>query len=219
MIEFFAESVTPAVRAESPREPAGLRPRAGRSRAGGLAAAAAVISLLAAGAAGCSSSSSGNGKPGGTAAAGTAPTGIQVPAKIGSLAKGAEDPNGFKDSGLPKSVTKNLHTVSYAVGGDSLRSVLITGGLGLPVPTDGPSDKIKRLFSEWDVGSAGAKLTSVPAGPVGGLAECAPYDTAYKEIDCGWVGGKVALTLGFTGIAKDKARALVPQILSAMVTR
>jgi hypothetical protein len=34
---------------------------------------------------------------------------------------------------------------------------------------------------------------------------------------CGWVNGKVALTIDFDNFAKKRAQALLPQILSAMV--
>jgi len=222
MTEFFAESITPAARAESSREPAGASPRAGRIRAGGLAAAA--IFLLAVGAVGCSSGSSGHPASGGSAVAGApaagVATGITVPAKIGSLTRGANGPMDPTGSGLPKSVLKNLHGVVYAAdGGDSRHSVTITGGPGLPIPSDGPTDKIARLFSEWDMGSAGTKLASVAPGTAGGTAECTAYNATYKQLDCGWVSGKVALVLSFEGFNTARARTLVPQILSAMVTR
>jgi hypothetical protein len=116
-------------------------------------------------------------------------------------------------------VAKNLRAVNYAAGGDILHSVTITGGPGLPIPSDGPTDKVARLFSQWDVGSAGSKLTGVSSGSAGGTAECTPYDTKFKHLDCGWVSGKVALVLSFTGYNTAKAGTLVPQILSAMATR
>jgi hypothetical protein len=203
----------PAQRAEPLRETTGARPRPGRSRAG--LAAAAVISLLAVGAGACSSGSGGHPAAGGSAAAGVA-TGIKVPAKIGSLTRGANGP--MDATGVPKSVARNLHAVNYAAGGDSLHSVTITGGPGLPIPS-GSSDKVARLFSEWNVGSAGSKLASVSSGSAGGTAECTPYDTKFKHLDCGWVNGKVALVLNFSGFNTAKVNTLVPQILSAMVTR
>jgi hypothetical protein len=123
--------------------------------------------------------------------------------------------------GIPKPVLKNLRSVSYAAdgGGDPLHSVDITGGPGLPIPSDGSTDKVARLFSEWDVGSAGAKLASVSPGSAGGTAECTPYDTKLKHLDCGWVSGKAALVLNFNGSNTAKVSTLLPQILSAMVTR
>lgn len=216
MTEFPAESVTPTGRAEPPPEAARPQPRPGRHRAGTLAVAVATFSLLTAGAGGCSSSSSGHTGQAGQAAAGPA-TGIQAPARIGTLTKQNDDKSGMSGSGVPPSVLKNLHTLSYSASAGPY--VLINGGPGLPVPTDGSPDKIKRLFSEWDVGSAGEALTSVPTGSAGGTAECTPYNAPAKGVDCGWVSGKVALVMSFSGFPLSQARALVPKILSAMATR
>jgi hypothetical protein len=217
MTEYFAESSAPAGRAKTLQEAAARR-RAGRNRAGGLAVAA--VSLLAVAAAGCSSGSRGHAASGDPVTAKVA-TGITVPARIGPLTRGADGPMDDTGGGIPKPVLKNLRSVSYAAdgGGDPLHSVDITGGPGLPIPSDGPTDKVARLFSEWDVGSAGAKLASVSPGSAGGTAECAPYDTKFKHLDCGWVSGKVALVLNFNGYNTAKVSTLLPQILSAMATR
>jgi hypothetical protein len=175
----------------------------------------AGLALVAAGAVGCSSSGSGgDAKPGGAAV----PAGIQVPAKIGTLQKGPDDgAKAFKGDGIPDSVTRNLHAVSYMENGDIAHTVVVTGGVGLPVPSDGPADKIKRLFSEWAVGSFGDRATKVTAGSAGGSAECA-FDAAYpKDLTCGWINGKIALVLSFSGFEQGHARSLVPQILAAMV--
>lgn len=205
------ESRMPAVLAEP--SPA----TAGRHRAGRLAATVLGLALLAAGAAACSSGGSGDQKSGGAVAAAT-PTGITVPGKIASLEKGAEDPGVKAFDTLPKSVAKNLHAVNYADPADNLgRYVFIQGGPGLPIPAEGSPDVISRLFSEWNVGAASTKVAKVPAGSVGGLAECGPHRST-KSFECGWVSGKVALVMSFTGFSDDEAKALVPKILAAMVT-
>lgn len=206
------ESCAPAAPAEPSGEALDLRPRPGRSRAGGLAATVAGLALLAA-AAGCSSG--GSGKATSDSKAAGPPKGIQVPAKIASLKKvNDEAEQEFKDSGIPSSVRKNLHSVYYRDSTDDSRTVLVTGGAGLPVPTDGPSDKVKALFTEWDMGANGKPTTSVATGSAGGSAECAVSD---ESLYCGWVNGKVALTINFDGFKQKRAQALVPQILSAMV--
>jgi hypothetical protein len=203
------ESRVPAVLAE----PSPVT--AGHHRAGRLAATALGLTLLAAGAAGCSSGgSSGDQKSGGSSPA--AATGIQAPGKIASLEKGAQDPGVKAFDTLPKSVARNLLAVNYDDPADNLgRYVFIQGGPGLPIPADGPNDVIKRLFSEWNVGAASTNVAKVPAGSVGGLAECGPHGTTFE---CGWVSGKVALVMSFTGFKSDEAKTLVPKILAAMVT-
>jgi len=192
---------------------------AGRHRAGRLAATVFALALLAAGAAACSSGGgSGDQKTSGGSPAAAAPTGIQVPAKIASLEKGPEDPGVKAFDTLPKSVARNLHSVDYDDPADNLgRYVMIQGGPGLPIPAEGPPDVISRLFSEWNVGAASTKVAKVPAGSVGGLAECGPHKST-KTYECGWVSGKVALVMSFTGFSDDEAKALVPKILAAMVT-
>jgi hypothetical protein len=176
-----------------------------------LAATVAGLALLAV--AGCSSSGSGQpaaaSKPAGPA------KGIQVPAKIASLKKISDTPKQeFKGSGIPGSVLKNLHSVFYQDSADGHRSVVVVGGAGLPIPTDGPSDKVQRLFSEWNMAVNGKPETSVATGSAGGSAECAKADA---DLWCGWVNGKVALTIDFSGFDQKHAQALVPQILTAMV--
>jgi hypothetical protein len=193
---------------------------AGRHRAGRLAATMLGLTLLAAGAAACSSGGgSGDQKSGGDSTAAAAPTGIQVPGRIASLTKGGETPGVKAFEGLPKSVARNLHYVDYADPADNLgRYVSIQGGPGLPIPAEGSPDVISRLFSEWNVGAASTKVAKVSAGPVSGLAECGPHGTTGKDFECGWVSGKVALVMSFTGFKEDEVKALVPKILAAMVT-
>jgi hypothetical protein len=188
----------------------------------GLAATALGLVLLAAAAAGCSSGGgSGDQKSGGGTAA-AAPTGIQVPARIGSLEKAAgEDKFGTPDDGVPKSVRKNLHYVGYYkdIHDSSSPNVIVEGGPGLPIPDEASEpDAVKRLLGVWSISTDRDKATKVSSGSAGGTAECAPNGTVPKDTDCGWVNGKVALVMNFTGFTHDEARALVPKILDAMVT-
>src|SRR5690242_18179931 len=96
-----------------------------------VAAAMAGLTVLASG---CSGSA---------AAGGTAvrpPTGIQFPARIGSLQMiNDEGSKGSLYTSLPGSVRKNLHMVLYADGGGSSRTVVVSGGMGFPVPSGGPA--------------------------------------------------------------------------------
>jgi len=211
------ESVMPENTAAPSREGAGRR-RAGLPRAGRLAATVLGLTLLAAGAAACSSGGSGDQKSGGSTAA-AAPTGITVPGKIGTLTKQAEDAKfGTPDDGIPASVRKNLHSVSYADPPGSLTHyVTVEGGPGLPITTDGPDDVVQRLLSQWLISTNRDKASKVSAGSAGGTAECAP-DYSGGDTGCGWVSGKVALVIHFNGFKPTQAKALVPKILEAMVT-
>jgi hypothetical protein len=215
------ESAMPAVLAAPSNGPAHPRNRPGRNRAGGLAATVLSLTLLAAGAAGCSSGGgSGDQKSSGGSTAAATPTGIQVPAKIGTLTKLAgPDKFGLPDDGIPKSVRKNLHDVTYYTDAHDVSSphVNVRGGLGMPYPSDGPPDKIRRLFSEWDLSLHSDQAAKVPSGSVGGLAECAPSAVS-KDFSCGWISGKVALVMDFNGYSHDEVTALLPKILEAMVT-
>jgi hypothetical protein len=206
-----AESCAPAAVTEPRREAACVRTRPRRGRAGGLAAAVAGLALLAA-AAGCSSgggNAQSDSKPAGP------PKGIQVPAKIASLKKVADNAaEDFKDTGVPNSVIKNLHSVLYQDSTNDQRQVTVRGGLGLPLPTDEGSDKVKALFTEWDNGASGRPTTTAATGSAGGSAECATVDSNQW---CGWVNGKIALAINFENYKKKQALALMPQILTAMV--
>jgi hypothetical protein len=181
-----------------------------------------ALTLLATAAAGCSSgggsSNSSSGQKSGDAAATAAP--IKIPGKIGPLTKLLVNSKEFdSDDDIPKSVRKNLRSVSYAdPPGDFAHAVTIRGGPELPIPAEGPPDVVQRLFSRWDVSAVAAKARKVSAGSVGGVAECAPASVTGLNLECGWVSGKMALVISFSGLAKDKAEALVPQILDAMVT-
>jgi hypothetical protein len=210
----MTESVLPKNVAAPPGE------EAGRRRAGRLTATVLGLTLLAAGAAGCSSGGGSDDQKSGGSTAAAAPTGIKVPDKIGTLKKQAEDPKfGTPDDGIPASVRKNLHSVSYADPPDSLTHyVVVKGGPGLPITTDGSDDVVQRLLSVWAISANRPKATKVSPGSVGGTAECAPQYGSKKDFDCGWVSGKVALVMSFNDFSLDEAKAMVPKILVAMVT-
>src|SRR5690349_22697490 len=154
------ESCLPAVLAE----PSPVA--AGRHRAGRLAATALGLALLAAGAAGCSSGGgSGDQKSdgGSSPAAAAAPTGIQVPKKIGRLTMFGKDIIGMDEGPdiIPKAVSKNLHLVDYYADPNDGTSdhLQVRGGMGMPVPSDASqTDPVKRLFSEWDLSVDRAKI-------------------------------------------------------------
>lgn len=185
-----------------------------------LAAIAVGLALLAAGCSTGGGSSATAARPPGDSSApdGTAarpPTGIRIPASIGSLQ--LIDDQGSKGSlytSLPGSVRKNLHMALYGDGGGSSRTVVVSGGMGFPVPPGGSADKVRRLFSKWAMGTIGRRATSVATGSAGGSAECA---STGANLSCGWVSGKAALTISFVGIPQRQARALVPRILTAIV--
>jgi hypothetical protein len=189
------------------------------NRAGRLAAAVAGLALLAA-ATGCGSSGgsgkSSDSKSSDSNAAGSA-TGIQLPKKIASLTSAGEDTSAFKDEGIPSSVVKNLHAANYYDDADSSRSFSVEGGAGLPLQRDGSADKIKWLMARWLADAdTNAHPVTVSSGSAGGTAECFPSGAQPKNLDCGWVSGKVAVTLLFHGYGQSRIKALVPQILSAI---
>jgi hypothetical protein len=182
-----------------------------------LAASVLGLTLLAAG---CSSGGgSGDQKSGGSSAA--AATGIQIPARIGKLTKLAgNDQLTTLDTTIPKSVLKNLHDATYYTDVKSVSSphVEVRGGPGMPYPSDGPTDKIKRLFSAWDLSVDVDKAFKVPAGSVGGQAECTTTSTDKTYFACGWISGKIALVIDFNKYNREKVTALLPKVLEAMVT-
>jgi hypothetical protein len=185
-----------------------------------LAATVLGLTLLAATATACSSGGDQKSGGGSSPAAAGAPTGITVPKKIGSLTKQAEDPKfGTPDDGIPASVRKNLHSVSYAPPEGSLTHyVSVSGGPGLPITTDGPDDVVVRLMSQWAISANRGKVTRVSPGSAGGTAECFPEYSSKKNFDCGWVNGKVALVMSFNDFTLAEAKAQVPIFLEAMVT-
>lgn len=211
----MSESCVPAEMAAPPAKAVRFRRRPPLGRAGGLAATVAGLALLGA-AAGCSSGGSGSGNGTSGSKAASPAMGIRLPAKIASLKSPGEDKTAFKDEGIPSSVVRNLHAANYYDAADSSHSVTVEGGPGLPLPSDGPADKVKRLMSRWLVDADTAHPVTVSSGSGGGTAECFPSAANPKSLDCGWVSGKVAVTLSFDGYGQSRIRALVPQIISAI---
>ena len=192
----------------------------GRRRAGRLAATVLGLTLVAAAAAGCSSGGgSGDQKSDGGSTAAAAPTGITVPGKIGSLTKQAEDPKfGTPDDGIPASVRKNLHSVTYAARRQpySLRD---RGGRARAPDHDRWARRRRRAadLAVGDLREPGQGHQGVPRlGRRHGRVR--PEYSSKKHFDCGWVSGKVALVMGFNDFTLDEAKAQVPKFLEAMVT-
>jgi hypothetical protein len=181
-------------------------------------------------AAGCSSSGGGNAaKPSSPNAATSAPTShssatLSVPSQIGPLKKSA-DQTVAKEllQGMQGATgSKKLHAVSYSDSADASRTVLVYGGVGVPIPPGDPGNQLKSMLRSGTL--AGAKMgkaTMVDAGAVGGSAECAPLSGAgaggHHYVNCGWIDDRSALVMTFTGYEPQNAQALVPQILAAML--
>lgn len=189
------------------------RPAAGRRRVGALLGTVAGAALLVAGAAGCSSSSGGG--------SGT----LSQPDKIASLKKS-------QDQSMAKEILKaakghtgggKLTAVVYQDGSDSSKTVMVYGGVGIPLPSgDTGSQFTSMLGSGTEVGG-GVKVgtvADVDAGSAGGNAKCAPILASgggdSKFVNCAWINGKSALVLTFQSYSADDARTLLPQILTAM---
>jgi len=119
------------------------RPGAGRRRVGALLGTVAGAALLVAGAAGCSSSSGGG--------SGT----LSQPDKIASLKKSP-------DQSMAKEILKaakghtgggKLTAVVYQDGSDSSKTVMVYGGVGIPLPSgDTDSQFTSMLGSGTEVG-------------------------------------------------------------------
>jgi hypothetical protein len=199
----------------------GRRARPGKNRAGGLAATVAGLALLAV--AGCSSGGSahpasvGGSTPASGGAAAGPPSGLQAPATIGSLKKAADQsPAKLALEGFSPSLRKQGVAVDYQDGAADTHVVAVVGFMEYPIESTGSADKVKRILASYIVGVKVSSATSVGTGSAGGSAECAPEPPA-KDIACGWVNGKAAITVNFHDIEQSRVHALMPQILSAVV--
>jgi hypothetical protein len=206
-------------------------PRPAGHRAGAVLGAAAVA-LLAAGVSGCSSGgTAAPAAPRSAAAPGQAsqPASNQVtgsvstPSQIASLQKAADQTEARKLLKQIKAAGGNakLAAVSYEDSAHKSKTVLIYGGVGIPVPPGNPAAQLKSMLRTGT--QAGAKLghaATVDAGSAGGTAKCVPVPSpdGSKFVNCGWINGKDALVMSFDGFSKARAKALVPQIISAMVS-
>jgi hypothetical protein len=192
----------------------------------------AAVALLAAGAAGCSSG--GKAAP---AAAGSAPaagqasqpasskvTGsVSTPSQIATLQKAANQTVAKKLLKQIKAAGGNakLAAVSYEDSAHASRTVLIYGGVGIPVPPGSPTAQLKSMLkSGTEKGVKVGHAATVDAGSAGGMAQCAPVPSpgGAKFVNCGWINGKDALVMSFDGFSKHNAQALVPKIIAAMVS-
>jgi len=180
---------------------------------GALLGTVAGAALLVAGAAGCSSSSGGGSGS------------LSQPDTIASLKKSP-------DQSMAKEILKaakghagdgKVTAVVYQDSSNSSKTVMIYGGVGIPLP-DGDSDsQFKSMLGSGTATDGGVKVGSVAdvdSGSAGGSAKCAPILASgggdSKFVNCAWINGKSALVLTFQSYSADDAHTLVPQILTAM---
>jgi len=180
---------------------------------GALLGTVAGAALLVAGAAGCSSSSGGGSGS------------LSQPDTIASLKKSP-------DQSMAKEILKaakghagdgKVTAVVYQDSSNSSKTVMIYGGVGIPLP-DGDSDsQFKSMLGSGTATDGGVKVGSVAdvdAGSAGGSAKCAPILASgggdSKFVNCAWINGKSALVLTFQSYSAGDAQTLVPQILTAM---
>jgi hypothetical protein len=199
----------------------------------GAVLGAAAVALLAVGAVGCSSggTTAAPAATGSAAATGQAsqPASHQVtgsvstPNQIASLQKAADQTEAKALLKQIKAAGGNakLAAVSYEDSAHKSKTVLIYGGVGIPVPPGNPAAQLKSMLRTGT--QAGAKLghvATVDAGSAGGAAQCVPIPSPDGStfVNCGWINGKDALVMSFNGFSKARAKALVPQIISAMVS-
>ena len=180
---------------------------------GALLGTVAGAVLLVAGAAGCSSSSGG-----GSGA-------LSKPDKIASLKKSP-------DQSMAKEILKaakghtgggKLTAVVYQDSSDSGKTVMVYGGVGIPLPSGDTDSQFKSMLGSGTEAGGGVKVgtvAEVDAGSAGGSAKCAPILASgggdSKFVNCAWINGKSALVLTFQSYSADDARTLLPQILTAM---
>jgi len=181
---------------------------------GALLGTVAGAALLVAGAAGCSSSSSGGGSGS-----------LSQPDKIASLKKSP-------DQTMAKELLKaakghsgdgKVTAVVYQDSSNSSKTVMIYGGVGIPLPDGDSEAQFKSMLGSGTATDGGVKVgtvADVDAGSAGGNAKCAPILASgggdSKFVNCAWINGKSALVLSFQSYSAGDAQTLVPQILTAM---
>jgi hypothetical protein len=178
---------------------------------GALLGTVAGAALLVAGAAGCSSSSGGSGS-------------LSQPDTIASLKKSP-------DQSMAKEILKaakgqtgagKLTAVVYQDSSNSGKTVMIYGGVGIPLPDGDTDSQFKSMLGSGTATDGGVKVgtvADVDAGSAGGNAKCAPILASGggpKFVNCAWINGKSALVLTFQSYSAGDAQTLVPQILTAM---
>jgi len=179
---------------------------------GALLGTVAAAALLVAAAAGCSSSSGG-----GSGA-------LSQPDKIASLKKSP-------DQSMAKALLKaakgqtggsKLTAVVYQDSSDSSKTVMVYGGVGIPLPSGDTDAQFKSMLGSGTEVGGGVHVgttADVDAGSAGGNAKCAPILASGggpKFVNCAWINGKSALVLTFQSYSAGDAQTLVPQILTAM---
>ena len=188
------------------------RPGAGRRRVGALLGTVAGAALLVAGAAGCSSSSGGSGS-------------LSQPDTIASLKKSPDQSMAKEILKAAKGQTgaSKLTAVVYQDSSNSGKTVMIYGGVGIPLPDGDTDSQFKSMLGSGTATDGGVKVgtvADVDAGSAGGNAKCAPILASgggdSKFVNCAWINGKSALVLTFQSYSADDARTLLPQILTAM---
>jgi hypothetical protein len=115
---------------------------------------------------------------------------------------------------LPAERKKSL-AVQYEESDLSARFVLVIGQTGQPVPPGAPAAQLKQVILAQANGAKFSRATSVPAGPAGGTAECAPVNSA--QFDCAWINGKAHLVIILSGYDQRHAQQLTPKFITAMV--
>ena len=176
----------------------------------------AGAALLVAGAAGCSSSSS--------SASGGGSGKLSQPDTIASLKKSPDQTMAKELLKQAKGQAKGgtLTAVIYQDSSNSSKTVMIYGGVGIPLPSGDSAAQFKDMLGSGTEVGGGVKLGSVAdvdAGGAGGKAQCAPIlasSGTSKFVNCAWINGKSALVLSFQKFSADDAQSLVPQILTAM---
>jgi hypothetical protein len=149
---------------------------------------------------------------------------LKMPGRIGPLKKSA-DQTVAKEllTGMQGAASSpKLHAVSYSDSADAARTVLVYGGVGVPIPPGGPASALKSMLRSGTLASAKIGATTMASnGEVGGSAECAPLSGlgagGHQLVNCGWLEDRSALVMTFTGYTPQDAQALVPQILERML--
>ena len=111
----------------------------------------------------------------------------------------------------------------YQDSSNSSKTVMIYGGVGVPLPDGGSDSQFKSMLGSGTEVGGGVKVgtvADVDAGSAGGNAKCAPILASgggdSKFVNCAWINGKSALVLTFQSYSAGDAQTLVPQILTAM---
>ncbi|MBO3749851.1 hypothetical protein J5X84_27540 [Streptosporangiaceae bacterium NEAU-GS5] len=145
---------------------------------------------------------------------------LSAPDEIGSLRKSADQTVAtdlLKQIQGGTKATKMI-AVSYEDGTDKSHTVLVYGGVG-EVPPGSTDDQLKSMLGSGTmVGSKVGEAQTVDPGAAGGAAKCAPIPSndGLKYVNCGWINGKTALVMTFTGFDAATPQTMVPAIVAAI---